>query len=285
MVAAMAVSALPPLNGFASEWLIFQAILVSPDLPQWGLKFLIPTVGTLLALAAALAAACFVRAFGITYLGRPRSAAAEAATEADRFSLAAMAGFAGLCLLLGLFPGLVIDALAPVVEGLLGARMPGQLGRAWLSIVPIADSRSSYNGLLVFLFVTASAMIAAAAIHRFASRALRRAPLWDCGYPGLGPATQYSAASLSQPLRRVFGPVLFRSRETVEMPLPGETGPARIRKERHDLIWDALYAPIAGAVSRATEVLNHLQFLTIRRYLALVFLALVLLLLVLALWS
>ena len=63
LVGCAAISALPPLNGFVSEWLTFQAILVGPQLPQWGLRFMIPTVGALLALAAALAGACFVKAF------------------------------------------------------------------------------------------------------------------------------------------------------------------------------------------------------------------------------
>jgi hydrogenase-4 component B len=73
LVGCVAISALPPLNGFVSEWLTFQAILQSPELPQWGLKIIVPAVGGLLALSAALAAACFVRAFGITFLGRPRT--------------------------------------------------------------------------------------------------------------------------------------------------------------------------------------------------------------------
>ena len=73
LVGCVAISALPPLNGFVSEWLTFQAILLSPQLPQWGLKLTVPAVGALLALSAALAAACFVKAFGVTFLGRPRS--------------------------------------------------------------------------------------------------------------------------------------------------------------------------------------------------------------------
>ncbi len=73
LVGACAISALPPFNGFVSEWLTFQAILLSPALPQWLLKFLVPAVGALLALSAALAGACFVKAFGITFLGRPRT--------------------------------------------------------------------------------------------------------------------------------------------------------------------------------------------------------------------
>ena len=82
LVGCVAISALPPLNGFVSEWLTFQAILLSPQLPSWGLKFLVPAVGALLALSAALAAACFVKAFGMTFLGRPRTpAAADAQTR------------------------------------------------------------------------------------------------------------------------------------------------------------------------------------------------------------
>src|SRR5215216_902539 len=83
LAGSLAISALPPLNGFASEWLIFQAILLSPALPQWGLKLLVPAIGAMLALAAALAAACFVKAFGVTFLGRPRSGVIGTAREAD----------------------------------------------------------------------------------------------------------------------------------------------------------------------------------------------------------
>ena len=78
LVGCMAISALPPLNGFVSEWLTFQAVLLSPDLPQWSFKVMIPAVGGLLALSAALAAACFVRAYGVIFLSRPRSPAAAA---------------------------------------------------------------------------------------------------------------------------------------------------------------------------------------------------------------
>src|SRR6185436_8165106 len=99
LVGCVAISALPPLNGFVSEWLTFQAILLSPELPHWGLKFTVPA-------AAALAAACFVRAFGITFLGRPRTPVAQRAVEVDRFSIAAMFAFAGLCFVVGIVPGL-----------------------------------------------------------------------------------------------------------------------------------------------------------------------------------
>lgn len=283
LVGCVSISALPPFNGFASEWLAFQAILQSPDLPQWGLKVMVPAVGGLLALSAALAAACFVKAFGITFLGRPRSATVEQAREVDRYSLAAMFTLAALCLLAGILPGLVIDGISPVTLALIGSRMPVQMAQSWLSIVPIAESRSSYNGLLVFVFIAISASLAAFVIHRFASHALRRGPPWGCGFPDVTPAAQYTAISFAQPIRRVFG-FVFRARENVEMPPPGATGPARLKVEMHDVVWEIFYQPITGAIDFATERLNHLQFLTIRRYLTLVFLYLVILLLVLALW-
>ena len=285
LVGCVAISALPPLNGFVSEWLTFQAILLSPQLPSWGLKLLVPAVGALLALSAALAAACFVKAFGVTFLGRPRTPAAADARETDSNSLAAMFALAALCFVAGILPGIFIDALAPVTHALLGVSMPHQSGLNWLTIVPIAESRSSYNGLLVFIFVTLSGSIAAFAIHRLASDKLRRGPAWDCGYPDIGPATQYTASSFAQPIRRVYGTAVFRVREIGEMPPPGSITPARLTVELRDLIWDALYAPVADAIGFATERINILQFLTIRRYLSLVFAALVFLLLVLAIWS
>jgi hydrogenase-4 component B len=285
LVGCVAISALPPLNGFVSEWLTFQAILLSPQLPSWGLKLLVPAVGALLALSAALAAACFVKAYGVTFLGRPRTRAAETATETDGFLLAAMFLLAGLCLLAGILPGLFIDALAPVSMALIGARMPEQIGVQWLSIVPIAASRSSYDGLLVFLFIAISGSLAAFVIHRLASDRLRRAPAWDCGYPDLSPATQYTAMSFAQPIRRVFGTVVFRAREYVDMPPPGDTRPARFKAELSDPIWDVLYAPLVTGIATAADHLNRLQFLTIRQFLSLVFGALVILLLVLAVWS
>jgi hydrogenase-4 component B len=285
LIGCMAISALPPLNGFVSEWLTFQAILQSPHLPQWGLKILVPAVGSLLALSAALAAACFVKAFGITFLGRARSIAAERARDADRWSLAAMYILVVLCLLIGLLPGYVMDGLAPLTQALFGDRMPVQAHVAWLSIVPIAESRSSYNGLLVFAFIALSASAAAYVIHRFASHALRRAPAWDCGQPEPSPVSQYTASSFAQPIRRVFGTTVFQAREHVKMPPPGDTRPAAIEVVLRDLVWEYAYQPLAAAVQLAGDRINRLQFQTIRRYLSFVFFTLITLLLLLTVWT
>jgi formate hydrogenlyase subunit 3/multisubunit Na+/H+ antiporter MnhD subunit len=284
LVGSAAISALPPLNGFASDWLLLQSILLSPQLPQWALKILAPAVGATLALAAALAAACFVRVFGIAFLGRPRSPSARSAREVDSILVSAMGILAALCLLAGIFPAVVIDTLAPAVQELTGAQMPTQEGIPWLSIAPIAESRSSYNGLLVFLFIAASASLAAFAIHQIASDKLRRAPAWDCGFPDADPATQYTAESFAQPIRRVFGAFAFRASERVDMPAPGEMRSAHQSVAIHDLVWEFFYLPVVHAVEFLALRLNRLQFLTIRQYLSVVFGALVSLLLFLASW-
>jgi formate hydrogenlyase subunit 3/multisubunit Na+/H+ antiporter MnhD subunit len=285
LIGAAAISALPPLSGFVSEWLTFQAILLRPALPQWGLKLMIPADGALLALAAALTGGCFVKLFGITFLGRPRSNAARQACEVDRFSRAAMLAAAALTLLLGLFPGMLIDALAPVMRELLGVSLAKQSAMPWLSLIPISPARGSYNGLLIFLFMLVSTGLIIFAVHRFASRSLRRAPAWDCGFPDSNPITQYTGASFAQPLRRVFAASLFSAHETVTLPPPGDTAPARIEKTYPDRIWNMFYAPIGFAVGWIATLFNPLQFLTIRRYLAVVFAALVTLLIGLAIWQ
>jgi hydrogenase-4 component B len=284
LVGCFAISALPPLNGFVSEWLTFQAILLHPDLPQWGLKIAIPADGALLALSAALAAACFVKAFGVSFLGLPRTIQAAQAREADAFSLAAMFIFAAICVLAGILPGVVIDDIAPAVQALTGTRMPVQLGDAWLTIAPIEASRSSYNGLLVFGFIAASMLMTVGLAHLM-SRGVRRAPAWDCGFPDAGPGAQYSGGSFAQPIRRVFGAVVFQASDSVDMPAPGDDRAASITHRIRDPVWDGVYAPLGRAVAVAADRLNVLQFLTIRRYLGFVFAALVVLLLTLALWQ
>ncbi len=286
LIGSVAISALPPLNGFVSEWLTLQAILISPELPQWLLKFLVPAIGAVLALSAALVATCFVKAFGITFLGRPRSPAAAQAQETDRCSLAALFTLAALCVLAGVLPGFVIDGLAPMVSLLTGgAHLLAQSDQSWLTLVPIAAVRSTYNGLLVLLFIAFSALLSAYLIHRLASKAVRRGVAWDCGFPDSNPATQYTAGSFTQPIRRVFGSVVFQASEHVEMPPPGDLRPARLNVRLRDPAWDYLYTPLAAAVDAVAGRCNSLQFLSIRLYLSLVFGVLVLLLIGLALWQ
>ncbi len=282
LVGCAAISALLPFNGFASEWLTFQAIIQGPVPSHWGLKMLVPASGAMLALAAALAAACFVKVYGIVFLGRPRTEKAKNAVETDRFSLTAMFMLALLCLLAGIFPGFVINVLTPTVREMTGAHMPHHA--EGLTLVPVSAVRSSYNGLFVFAFMVFSAGLVALLARRLGGGTPRRAPAWDCGFPLEDPQTQYTAESFAQPIRRVFGRSLFRASERVEMPPPGSSAPARLVQESHDAAWEGIYDRISSRVFCVAERMDRFQFLSIRHYLGIVFLSLILLLGVLALW-
>jgi hypothetical protein len=176
--------------------------------------------------------------------------------------------------------------LRPAVNLLIANGAMAHQGRIpWLTFVPIAPERSSYNGMLLFIFMLTSACLMAVIVRWVASHRIRRSDAWDCGFPNAQPDTQYSASSFSQPIRRVFGTLLFGAKEEVHLPKPGDTRPATFSVVIHDRVWDILYAPIAGIVNGAADRLNKLQFLTVRRYLSLVFGTLVLLLIILAVVS
>ena len=284
LIGAAAISALPPLNGFVSEWLILRAVILSPDLPQWALRFLVPAVGAVLALSAALAAACFVKAFGITFLGRPRSQAAAQAKETDGFSLAAMGWLAGLCIAAGVMPIALIKLIDPVTERITTSAGGWAGGSDALWLIPISPEAGTYSGLVILAAIAIVATLTVVGVHRLAGRAVRRAPVWDCGFPDANPLTQYTSGSFAQPVRRVFGPIAFGAREHVTMPKPGDLSPARIEVSLRDFAWEWFYVPTARVVLAAATRLNVVQFMTIRRYLSFMFAALLTLLFVVALW-
>jgi formate hydrogenlyase subunit 3/multisubunit Na+/H+ antiporter MnhD subunit len=285
LAGAIAIAGLPPFNGFVSEWLTFQAIVSSPRLPQAMLRLGVPLVGALLALAAALAAVCFVRLFGIVFLGRPRSAEAAAAPPPAPLMTAPLLGLGALCLLLGVLPVLGFALIDPVV-GTLG--LPAFLadGADWLTVglgsAAAGGRATAYSGLALGLTALALGIIVALVLGRASPAAGRRGAPWDCGFPEPSPATQYTASSFSQPLRRIFGPV-FQEHERVDMPAPLETRAASFAVSVRDPLWTMLYQPPARLVEALATRLNVVQFLTIRRYLSLTFAALVILMLVVVL--
>lgn len=285
-IGALSISALPPLNGFVSEWLLFQSILAGPALPESILRFMSPAVGAMLALAAGLAAACFVRAFGTAFLGRPRSPQAATCHEAPIPQQAAMALLTALCIFGGLFGAAIAAAITPVLVQLVGSGLHGlSAGPTPLSLVAFDPARSTYDGPTIAIFVAFSAIATTLIVHWVSNRRTRRAPAWDCGFPEPSPAAQYTASSFSQPLRRIYGTVAFGAEERVSMPPPGDIRPARLTVHLVDYLWRGLYAAPAAAVVALSVRVNALQFLTIRRYLVLMFLALVALLLVTAAWE
>ena len=156
--------------------------------------------------------------------------------------------------------------------------------------MPVAESRSSYDGLLVFAFIAVSALATVEIIHRFASRRVRRGPAWACGYLDASPATQYTAGSFAQPIRRVFGDVVFLAREHVDMPPPGDLrAGAAAPSPSATSCGTGSTLRSRNAVSFTADKLSYLQFLTIRQFLSLVFGALVtllfLLMMVMLVWT
>lgn len=285
LVGSLAISALPPLNGFVSEWLLFQAVLAGPSFPEPILRFLSPAVGALLALAAGLAAACFVRAFGGAFLGRPRSHYAARAHEAPRAQQLAMALLTTLCILGGLFGSFSAAAISPLLTKLVGTALPDlAAGPTPTSLVAFNALRSTYDAPLIALFVGLSAILTAVVVQRVSNRRTRRGPAWDCGFPDSSPNTQYTASSFGQPLRRVYGSLAFDAQDIVEMPPPGDNRPARFAIKSKDYLWLWFYAWPAERVLAIAARLSDLQFMSIRRYLVLMFMALIFLLLLTAVW-
>ncbi len=218
-----------------------------------------------------------MRAYGIAFLGRPRSSQAAAAREVDWPMRAGLVVLAAFCVLLGVLPSLAMVPIGRVSQRLLGVALDTQGSAGWLWLTP-GGGANSYSGLVVLVAIAVLAAAVVWLVHRLASDRVRRADAWDCGFPDPRPETQYSGASFAQPLRRVFGPTLLAARESVEMPAPGEPGPARLTTSLQDPFWRGLYQPVVDLVGWATERSNALQFLTIRRYLTLMFLALAVLL-------
>jgi hydrogenase-4 component B len=285
LIGSAAISALPPFNGFVGEWLLFQSILNGPQLPPWALKVEIALVAAAAALAAALAAACFVRFYGIAFLGRARSDAAREAREVGWTMRLAMAVPALLCLAAGVLPMPVIHLIEPAIRQLGGMEpFNTDAGQALTWLMPRAALGNAYNGLVLLAAILLLAALTVAAIHRFASNRSRRSIPWGCGHLEPDPAgvTQYTALSAGQPIRRAMGSSVFQIKETVDMPDPGDTGPSRFELTMRDPAWTYLFDPLARAVNAIAGRMNVLQFLSIRRYLALMFFALVALLVIVA---
>jgi hydrogenase-4 component B len=285
LIGALSISALPPFNGFVSEWLLFQAVLVGPVFPEPILRFLSPVVGAMLALAAGLAAACFVRAFGTVFLGRPRTTDASQAHEAPFIQTTAIGLLAVLCTLGGLFGGVTAFVIGPLLTSLAGSGLMNLGdGPTPFSLIAFDQGRAIYDAPTITLFVAISSLATVGAIHLLASKKTRRSPAWDCGFPDASPATQYTASSFSQPLRRVYGGIVLRADVTVDMPAPGDLRAAAFLVKYFDYLWSFFYQKPSEAIWALSKHSNAIHFLSIRRYLVLMFCTLIALLVITATW-
>jgi hydrogenase-4 component B len=285
LVGAVAISGLPPLNGFASEWLTFQALLYGFGASESPLvHFLLPTAGALLAMTGALAAACFVKAFGITFLALPRSTAAADAREVPGSMLVPQAFLALLCIALGLLPGIVLTSLAGVVTSLGLQPEPGMVRGAFgmaAAAGPFAEVTPGALGLAVAGGLALTALLALATRM---SRAARRAPTWGCGGV-LTPRTEYTATAFSKPLMMIFSAVYRPTREVAALAKVSPYFPQEVRyhAEIEPTFERYVYDPLLRGVLQAAERLKGLQAGSLHAYLGYV-IALVLCLVLLVWW-
>jgi len=204
LVACISISALPPFNGFVSEWLTFQTALMAPQLGGALLTAIVPFSAAMLALAGALAATCFVKVFGVVFLGHARSETVANAKEVDNWMLVGMAIPAVCCLLLGLLPALFLPLLDHVPQALLHTSILSSSNASnWVWLTPVDAAHASYSAPLALMGILVLGGLAFWWLHPKGT-SIRRSKLWSCGNPHTHARMQYNASSFSQPLRRIF---------------------------------------------------------------------------------
>ncbi|MGH7400369.1 MAG: hydrogenase 4 subunit B, partial [Candidatus Rokuibacteriota bacterium] len=213
LLGACAISGLPPLNGFASEWLVFQTLLGGSAVPQPEIAVVMPIAVAMLALTSGLAAACFVKAFGITFLAIPRSPRAEHAHEAPRSMQVAMATLALACVVLGLGPSAVVPLLGWSLAGLGGVTAAVMEFPLALPLQVPGTSGQMSTGLLAIGLVLLVALVPLALRVLGADRGRRVADTWGCGRIGQTPRMEYTATAFAEPLRRVFAELYRPTRD------------------------------------------------------------------------
>jgi hydrogenase-4 component B len=274
LVGTIAIAGLPPSNGFASEWLLLQAFLFTPGLPQGYLNMLVPVAAAVVALTAALAGYVMVKFYGVVFLGQPREAKLAEAHDAGLWERTGLVWLAAACVLLGLAPASVIGLLDPVTRMLTGDGI-ASLAKGWLFLAPIQPARASYSPLLVFAVAAVLIALVWLMVRAFYHGRWRRAAPWACGFPQTTARMQDTAEGFGQPVRQVFEP-FFRIR--TEAPAPGDARP-RYHETHDDHLWHWLYLPVARGVGWVTGLVTVLQRGRISVYLLYSFATLLVLLL------
>lgn len=264
LIGCISIAALPPFNGFVSEWLTFQTALQAWTLENPILRLLIPTSAAMLALTGALAATTFVKMYGVAFLGLGRTRHARRANEAPRGMRTALAMLAALCLLLGILPTFVISALNQIPEQLFGQSLTQAAAHSWLWLTPLPEAKASYSAPLIFLGVIIAWWAASILLRRGNVREVKRCEVWDCGFSTPNHRMQYTSTAFAMPFRRIFG-LLFHIDEKVS---EDESGQPRHQLQIRDRIWDWLYAPIGRAVFLASRRIRYLQTGNVRAYLS-----------------
>jgi hydrogenase-4 component B len=283
LIGAVAISGLPPLNGFVSEWLTYQSLLAGFGATGGLTRILFPLAGSMLALTGALAAACFVKAFAITFLALPRSAESRSAHEAPRSMLVGMGWLAASCVALGLGATWFLPLFGTMNEQLLGARVGTNLitAHGWVlsAGTPHGGMVSTSVIAIALLLLLIPALLAVSiAARRFA---IKRGPAWDCGLPGLTEDNEYTATGFSKALRMIFS-VLYQPRREIQTVFdvsPYFPKAIRFESEIEPTFEKRLYVPLKDLLLRFATRMRAIQAGSIHAYLAYIFVTLVLLLL------
>jgi hydrogenase-4 component B len=278
LVGAAAISGLPPLNGFVSEWLVFQALLGGPRLPHPELGLIMAFAVGMLALTSGLAAACFVKAFGITFLAIPRSEHAARAHEVPLPMQLAMGALAVACGVLGVGCTLVVPGLQGVVAGLgdMPATLPGTMPRLTLE-VPGTVGVIAPAALAAGLGLVPGVLLVAFRLGA-ADRRRRVGETWGCGRVGQTPRMEYTATAFAEPLRRVFAE-LYRPTEDLSIDFHPESRyfvqSIAYRSGVQPWLERLLYPPVVAVLRRTALRVRWLQAGSLHLYLLYLSLALV----------
>ena len=265
LIGSISISAIPPFNGFASEYQIYQSLLSMSYLKVsgfWSIAAILS--GVALALTGALAAACFVKAFGISFLALPRTKKAAEAVEVPLLMRLSMAPLGILCLVFGVAPGMVLNNITPVVEQL----MP-------VSQIPKIATYNMNLTLLIFL-IGASLFVVSKVMG---AKKVRRAQTWGCGIE-LNAEMEYTAASFSQPVRRAYRSILQPKRKvkTDYQLMPYFDYHIHFEEHVRPIIEDYLYTPLRRAIIKTSKLWQYIQSGSINLYLGYIFVTLVVLL-------
>ncbi len=262
LVGCAAIVALPPFNGFASEWLTFQSLIGGFRLADPATRIVLLGATAGLALTGGLAAACFVKVFGVAFLGRPRRPKQSHASEPEqeRFDSATFAQvlLASACALLGLIPALAVVPLVRISAATLGTPLSLGTTVAPLAVLPILP--------VALVILPAAGMLVCLAL--VARRGLRRVQTWTCGSP-VTPTAQYTATAFSKPLRLIFAFVLRPEHRRLLETGSSSWFPARIvyQIESRDVI-DEVARRVGALAFYAARRSRALQSGSLRLYLA-----------------
>lgn len=277
LIGCLSIAALPPFNGFVSEWLIFQATIQSFVLKSGMLRALIPLAAAGLALTTALASVCFVKVFGIIFLGNSRSKSSGKSHHMHWTIYVSLGILAACCLIFGIFPTALISLLNSITILFFHQRLSFEAGHPWLWISSIHYHDTSYQPLIIFLSLIIFALIVFIIFRLYCPFSKsKRVPAWDCGFGGLTSRMQYTATAFAMPLRKLFQS-LWMITEKKPM-VSKENNQWHYEVTLDDRIEHFIYTPINRWILMISKQLARIQGGNIRAYLAYSLLALLILL-------